>query len=104
LGAGLAIAALAKFLPRWRLFGRLVLANSAGGSMDTTPSVMAAQTVRPGDIGVTCSALRPYGTVEFSGQRLEAVVEAGYIQSGLQVRVREIQGIRIIVEPVGSAS
>jgi membrane-bound serine protease (ClpP class) len=55
--------------------------------------------VSVGDEGHACSALRPYGTVQFGEQRLEAMVEGGYLANGTPVRIREIQGPKIIVEP-----
>jgi membrane-bound serine protease (ClpP class) len=100
LGAGVVILALAKYLPRTRLYSHMVLAGSAGGTLASTPAVSATQGVSAGDVGTTCSALRPYGTVEFDERRVEAVVESGYLQSGVQVRVREVDGTRIIVEAV----
>lgn len=101
VGAALVIGLLAKYVPRTGLFHRLVLADSAGGTLLSTPAMHAAREVQPGDVGTTCSALRPYGTVEFHSRRLEAVVESGYLQAGVPVRVREVAGTRIVVEAVG---
>ncbi|HYF36500.1 MAG TPA: NfeD family protein, partial [Prosthecobacter sp.] len=103
-GAGLIIALVARFLPESRLFRRLVLHASAGGTIETTPAALATQYVTIGQEGRTVSALRPYGTVEFGDQRLEAVFEGGYLQSGTPVRVREVRDTRIVVEPIASSS
>jgi len=54
-----------------------------------------------GDVGVSRSVLRPYGTIEIGGRTMEATVEGGFIQAGVPVRVRDVQGPKIIVEAVG---
>lgn len=101
VGAGVVIALLARFLPQSRAFQQLVLAATAGGTMENTPAAAAAQQVQLGDQGKAVSALRPYGTVQFGDHRLEAMVESGYLQAGTVVRVREIRDTRIIVESLG---
>jgi len=98
IGAGVLILVLARWLPQTGPFQKLVLAGTAGGSLDTTPAMTAARGVQAGDTGTTCSALRPYGTVQFGETRLEAMVEGDYLQTGAAVRVREVQGTKVIVE------
>jgi membrane-bound serine protease (ClpP class) len=98
LGATAAIFAAARYLPETRPFQRLVLDSSAGGTLETTPVMTASRAVKPGDEGLSISALRPCGTVQFGASRVEAVVEGGYLQSGTVVRVREVTAGRIIVE------
>lgn len=99
-GAGILLIAFARFLPDFGPFKRITLAATAGGSLAETPAATSAASVHPGDCGIARSALRPYGTVEFSGRQMEATVEGGYLQPGSAIRVREIQGTKIIVEPV----
>lgn len=98
LGATAAILAAARYLPETRPFQRLVLDSAAGGTLEGTPVMTASRAVKPGDQGLSVSALRPYGTVQFGEARVEAVVEGGYLQSGTAVRVREVMAGRIIVE------
>lgn len=98
LGAAVVVLAVFRFLPQTGPFQKLVLqsAISAGEALPTPPPVLST-----GDTGVTRSALRPYGTVEFGDRRLEAMAEDGYLPSGTVVRIREIRGPKIIVEPAG---
>lgn len=96
LGAGVLILAIFRFLPQTGPFQKLVLASSIHGG-EALPAT-ALMPVQIGDTGRTCSALRPYGTVQFGEKRIEAMVEGGYLQNGTDVRVREIQGPKIIVE------
>lgn len=100
LGAAALLLILFRFLPESRPFQKLVLATSAGGAASDTPAAQAAQAVRPGDTGTAISALRPAGTAEFDGHRVEVTADQGYLPNGTAVRVREIQGTRIVVEAV----
>ncbi len=97
LGAGVLILAFFRFLPQTGPFQRLVLTSAINNGEAIPP---AATSVIVGDVGQTCSALRPYGTVQFGDRRLEAMVESGYLQNGTPVKVREIQGNKIIVESI----
>ena len=100
LGAGALVLVLFRFLPQTRPFQKLVLASTAGGRVEETPVVMAARLVRAGDEGVSLSVLRPYGTAEFAGNRIEVMVEQGYLPNGTAVRVREVCGTKVVVEAV----
>ena len=100
IGAALLILASARYLPETAPFRQMVLATTAGGSMENTPALAATRRVQVGDRGLSLSALRPYGTVQFGEHRVEALIESGYLQSGSEVCIREIQGARIIVEAV----
>ncbi|TDU64056.1 membrane-bound serine protease (ClpP class) [Prosthecobacter fusiformis] len=97
LGAGILILAIFRFLPQTGPFQRLVLDSSIDQGEAKAPNTA---TVSIGDLGQTISALRPYGTAQFGERRIEAMVESGYLQSGTEVRIRDIQGPKIIVEPI----
>ena len=99
LGAALVLLVLFRFLPESRPFQKMVLASAAGGAASDTPAMQAARALRPGDTGVAISALRPAGTAEFGGRRIEVTADQGYLPNGTGVRVREVQGTRIVVEP-----
>lgn len=100
VGAAVLIAMMIRFIPEMAPFKRLVLAAEAGGTASETPALSAAQRAHVGDLGVTRSALRPSGTIELDGKLLEAAVEGDYLQSGVDVRVREVSGSRVVVEAV----
>jgi membrane-bound serine protease (ClpP class) len=99
-GAAILLIAFARYLPDFGPFKRMTLAATAGGTLAETPAAISAATVRAGDTGIARSALRPYGTVEIAGRQVEATVEGGYLQSGTEVRVREVNGMKIVVEAV----
>ena len=52
-----------------------------------------------GRTGVTLTVLRPSGSAEFDGERLDVVSEGTYIGKGVKVKVIRSEGRRIVVEP-----
>ncbi|MGI6004560.1 MAG: NfeD family protein [Christensenellales bacterium] len=48
-------------------------------------------------VGVTVTPLRPVGTVDFDGVRLEVMSEGSFLPAGAAVRVIQVEGRRIIV-------
>jgi membrane-bound serine protease (ClpP class) len=51
-----------------------------------------------GDWGVASTMLRPGGKARFGEQLFDVVADGAFIQPGIQVRVTELQGTRIVVE------
>lgn len=47
--------------------------------------------------GIAISTLRPAGTANFDGERLDVVTEGGFITQGTAVMVIAVEGTRIIV-------
>jgi membrane-bound serine protease (ClpP class) len=101
-GAIAIILLLMRYFPTSGPFSWLVLKSTVGGEQVAIEGQgqAKASTVSPGMTGVTRSSLRPYGHVDFNGTQLEAMVEGDYLPHGTQVRVREVQGGRIVVERV----
>ncbi len=56
--------------------------------------------LRVGDVGTTLSTLRPSGNAEFSNQVFEVRTYGQMIAKGIQVKVVQVDGHRIIVEPL----
>lgn len=50
--------------------------------------------------GVAISPLRPAGTADFSGDRLDVVTEGGFIEINSPVKVIAVEGTRVIVRQV----
>lgn len=53
-----------------------------------------------GKEGVALTVLRPAGTGQFDGQRLDVVTEGAFIESGTKIRIVRTEGRRIVVEPI----
>ena len=56
------------------------------------------QAVAVGDAGVVESMLRPAGIVAFGDRRVSVVSEGKFINKGTRVRVKYVEGTRIVVE------
>ncbi len=50
--------------------------------------------------GIALSQLRPAGTADFDGERLDVVTEGGFITCGSRVKVIAVEGTRVIVRRV----
>lgn len=91
------------------VIGYYILSRTSAGK-----SLMLSATQRPedgytnlesnrslvGQRGIVTTALRPAGTIEVGTERLDAVTEGTFIDSGETVRVLEVHGNRIVVESV----
>jgi membrane-bound serine protease (ClpP class) len=99
-GAMVIILLFMRFFPTTGPFKFLVLRSEVGGDQAAIEGEgqRKASSVAVGDAGVTRSAMRPYGNVDFSGTQLEAMVEGDYLTPGSQVRVRSVHGGKIVVE------
>ncbi|AET70931.1 membrane-bound serine protease (ClpP class) [Desulfosporosinus orientis DSM 765] len=53
-----------------------------------------------GKVGTALTQLRPAGTGEFDGLKLDVVTEGGYIGLGTDIKVIAVEGTRIIVREV----
>lgn len=53
-----------------------------------------------GAAGVVLTQLRPAGTIEVNGKRIDAVSDGTFIDQGSRVRVLEVHGNRVVVEQI----
>ncbi|WP_407312647.1 NfeD family protein [Desulfosporosinus sp. SB140] len=53
-----------------------------------------------GKQGIALSQLRPAGTADFSGERLDVVTEGGFIANGSKILVIAVEGPRVIVRQI----
>lgn len=56
-----------------------------------------------GRTGQVFTQLRPAGTVLIDGKKVSAVSTGSFVEAGATVRVVEVRGNRIVVEPAGNA-
>lgn len=56
-----------------------------------------------GQIGTALTPLRPVGTCDFGGKRVESVAESGMIEPGMKVTAVSVQGLSLVVRPAGTA-
>ena len=50
--------------------------------------------------GVALTPLRPSGTIVIDHERIDAVTEGGFVNSGQKVTVIEVEGVRVVVREV----
>ena len=50
--------------------------------------------------GITLTVLRPAGSADFAGEKLDVVAEGTFIQSQTRVKVVRVEGRRIVVRPI----
>jgi Membrane-bound serine protease (ClpP class) len=85
-----------KVFSKLKLWQRITLAdkqNSASGYVAPNP----APAIGPGMAGAALTPLRPAGTVEINGMRLDAVTSGEYIPPGSRVVVVKLEGTRMVV-------
>ncbi|MEK6268481.1 MAG: nodulation protein NfeD [Planococcus sp. (in: firmicutes)] len=83
------------FGKRLSLFKRIILTDATD-----TASGYVSTTNRPelvGKIAQTLTALRPSGTIQLDDERIDAVSEGRFIDSGKNVKIIKVEGSRIVV-------
>ena len=88
----------------WALFIKYWPRSPVGRRIILGPPKSERQllTLQIGQTGQSVSCLRPMGTCEFAGQRLEALSEYGIIEPGRPVRVVALNNSRPVVREVPS--
>jgi membrane-bound serine protease (ClpP class) len=94
------LVVLARYVPRAPLFRRLVLAEASGpGTAETGGARAGGLEALVGKRGSAETDLRPAGTVEIEGARVDAVTDAEYLSRGDAVEVLQVSGNRVVVAP-----
>ncbi len=52
-----------------------------------------------GKVGKTITPLRPSGTMQFGGERIDVVSEGGYVDASKYVEIIKVEGSRVVVRP-----
>lgn len=90
-------AALTWFFLKNRARKGLVL---GGDEARTWKSARAGLDQLLGVEGETLTTLRPSGTMLIGEERVDVVTDGEFIDSGVRVRVLEVEGSRVVVEPI----
>lgn len=97
LGVGVSFALGLLLIRNTRLGGMLTLAENLDEESGYTNLVSDRGLI--GRTGVVLTPLRPSGTIEVGDARLDAVSAGTFIVEGARVRITEVHGNRIVVEP-----
>ena len=100
LGTTAGVLILGHFLPKTPFYGRLVLQNAT--SRDEGYTASSAPDDLTGREGVAITPLHPSGSARFGEERVDVVADGEYIETGARVRVAEVHGNRVVVEPAPS--
>ena len=85
-----------KIFPRTG-FGKAVLLEPPDRSQGDAIADNENLNAMMGKIGQVITPLRPVGTVEFEGKRLECVAESGYVDKGINVEVIKVESTQLTV-------
>lgn len=89
-----------KVLPRTPLGRRLIL-GGPGAEVQHGTRTEDMHALK-GCEGLALTDLRPSGTAEIAGQRVDVVASSGYVARGTRIAVQRVEGTRIVVEPAAT--
>jgi len=89
---------LAKFLPKTNTFQRFVLSESEKNDKGFSSHSNVKELI--GSEGVALTTLRPSGTAEINGNRIDVVTESSYVEKGKRIKVIAAEGMRIVVKEI----
>jgi len=90
------IIVLAKFLPRTSIFKKFVLSVEEKSEEGFVSHATSEELV--GKTGKALTDLRPSGTAEIGGKRVDVVTDSEFIEKGSKIEVIEVEGIRVVVK------
>ncbi len=95
IGSGILFYFVARLLPKTSIFGSLVLKSKIEEKSGYTTEEKVKEFV--GKQGKAITDLRPSGTVDIDGVRVDVVTEGGFIKIGSKVIVIEEEGSKVVV-------
>ena len=92
------VSLLLRYLPKSSIFNRLILADEASAdkgfvSYPSDKELLGAE-------GVALTTLRPAGTAEINGHRVDVVADWEYIERGSRIKVLRVEGVKVVVKQV----
>jgi membrane-bound serine protease (ClpP class) len=96
LAAIILIFILARFLPKSNLFKKFILSEEEKSTSGYTSRTNLSELL--GAEGIALTTLRPAGTAEFNGKRIDVVTDSEYIEHGKPIIVTAVEGMRVVVK------
>lgn len=93
---------IGKRFPKSHLFDRIMLKNRSTEEKGYTSQEDKSEYLF--QKGVAITPLRPAGTIRIGQKRVDAVSSGSYIDRDEAVRVIQVEGTRVVVEPVPNQS
>ncbi len=94
------IVSLSRYLPQSERFNQLVLAPDLSSVTGYTAAETHAEL--EGRTGTTLTPLRPSGTAEIDGERVDVITAGEFVDAGQPIRVVRVRGSRVEVRPAAS--
>jgi membrane-bound serine protease (ClpP class) len=91
---------LAKFLPRTSFGKQLILQNTQEPGKGYYITQTADRTELIGMTGLTITPVHPSGTVVINDKRYDVVSEGDFIDKNVNVKVIDVEGMRIVVRKI----
>lgn len=88
-----------RVFPRTRFGKNVTLAPPVREQGDAVPDTGLLKELL-GATGVVLTPLRPVGTCDFSGRRVECVADSGYVDKGKKVRVIGVESTQVTVREI----
>ena len=92
------LAVILRSAKKGKLSKKLILWSAARHEQGFTTSENASGLL--GKEGVALTVLRPAGSGEFEGRRLDVVTDGSFVERGTKIKIVRTEGRRIVVEPV----
>ncbi|ACB84776.1 protein of unknown function DUF107 [Natranaerobius thermophilus JW/NM-WN-LF] len=101
LGTIIVLVIAFRYFVRSRFWDRIILNHSESKDQGYVGTNTEYKNL-VGESGVTEGPLRPAGTAQISGERIDVISEGGYIPEGTPVQVSKVEGSRVIVKEIKS--
>ncbi len=88
---------LSKYLPKSERFGHLVLSPDLASASGYVSSDALDDLV--GQAGVAVTPLRPAGTADIGGDRIDVVTRGEFVAPGAAVEIIQVRGSRVVARP-----
>jgi membrane-bound serine protease (ClpP class) len=98
--SGVIIALSFRFLSKRGIFQHIILSYREDRELGYVGPKDYRELV--GKKGITVTPLRPAGTAQIEGVRMDVVSEGGFIAAGQEVEVSQIEGMRVVVRALTS--
>jgi membrane-bound serine protease (ClpP class) len=92
------ILILLKYLPKTTFFNKLILSEEETSSSGFVSYPSEKELI--GVEGTALTTLRPAGSAEFNGKRVDVVADWEYIERGTKVKVLRVEGVKVVVTAV----
>ncbi|MCU9613923.1 nodulation protein NfeD [Caldibacillus lycopersici] len=86
------------FKKKIRVFNKIILKDSTNTEQGYISNKTRTDLLNK--TGISLTPLRPAGTIMIDGERVDAVTEGSFVNSGVKVSVVKVEGVRVVVREV----